>query len=196
MTEIIPQITDELRRKMTDSRSPFAAEDKMAAVMAYLITGGNSSKAVELACVEGLKAPALRQWKKRCDWWEAAEQHAKALLQKDLERAYTKMLHKTESEIFKRVEDGDTVIAKDGSLIQKPLTGKDLMYIHGIIHDKRAMLRGEPTSRTEKINPLDVVNELAKLLQEKGDSMRKTEEAVSDWEPIPEGELDGSRKAH
>ncbi len=195
MTEIVPQITDDLRKKMTDSRSQFSAEEKMACVMAYLITGGNSSRAIELACVPEMKAATLRQWKKRSKWWDDAISHAKALLQKDLDAAYTKMLHRTEKELFDRVEEGDVVILKDGSQVRKPLSAKDLIYVHGVVFDKRAMTRGEPTSRTEKVDPLSVVNQLAKLLHEKGEA-QKEEIELHDWEPIPESELDGSGKTH
>lgn len=183
MTEIIPQITDELRVKMTDSRSQFSAEEKMAAVMAYLITGGNSTKAAELSCVPEMKPPTIRQWKKRSAWWDEAEAHAKNLLQKDLERAYTKMIHRTEKELFDRVENGDVVLLKDGTQVRKPLGGKDLMYIHGIIFDKYAMLKGEPTSRTERVNPMQLVNDLAKLLKEQG-KVQKEELTNADWRPI------------
>ena len=69
------------------------------------------------------------------------------------------------------------------------------MYVHGIVFDKRAMTRGEPTSRTEKVDPLAVVNQLAKLLHEKG-QQQKEEIELHEWEPIPESELDGSGKAH
>lgn len=195
MQEIVPQITDDLRRKMTDSRSQFSAEEKLACVMAYLITGGNSSRAVELACVPEMKAATLRQWKKRSKWWDDAVSHSKVLLQKDLDMAYTRMLHRTEKELFNRVEEGDVVILKDGTEVRKPLSAKDLMYVHGIVFDKRAMTRGEPTSRTEKVDPLAVVNQLAKLLHEKG-LAQKEEIELNDWEAIPESELHGTGQSH
>lgn len=194
--EIVTKLPESLRVELEDTRSPFTADDKMAAVMAYLITGGNSSKAVELAAVPGLKPATLRQWKSRCAWWDKAEQHAKTLLQTDLDYAYTRMLHRTEKEIFDRVENGDTVLAKDGSMVRKPLGGKDLMYIHGIIHDKRAMIRGEPTSRTEKVNPMDVVQELAKVLQKQGEQTVVPEE---NWHDIGDEAVtgdDGTVKPH
>lgn len=198
MADLIPEVTDALRIELTDSRSQFTAEDKIAVVMAYLITGGNSSKAADLSAVHEMKAATIRQWKKRSKWWANAEAFAKSLLQKDLDRAYTKMLHRTEAEIFDRVEQGDVVLLKDGSQVRKPLGGKDLMYIHGIIHDKRAMLRGEPTSRTEKVNPLEVVNELAKLLQKQGEAKRQETSPLDNWEGIPSDELqpDSLRKPH
>lgn len=185
MTEIVPKIPENLRLEMEDTRSPYSAEDKMAVVMAYLITGGNSSKAAELSAVHEMKPATIRQWKSRAGWWDKAEQHAKALLQTDLDYAYTRMLHRTEKEIFDRVENGDTVLDKTGQPIRKPLGGKDLMYIHGIIHDKRAMLRGEPTSRTEKVNPMEVVQELANLLQKQGEKT-KTPTAEEPWNDISE----------
>jgi transposase-like protein len=196
MTEIIPQMTDELRLLMTDSRSQFTAEDKLCAVMAYLVTGGNSTKAAEMSAVADLKPATIRQWKKRGNWWPEAEAHAKALLQKDLERSYTKMLHRTEAEIFDRVEKGDVVIAKDGSQVRKPMTGKDLIYVHGVIHDKRAMIRGEPTSRTEKIDPMKVVNDLAKVLHDQGEASQAEAKKDDGWDSIPAQELDPGRAGH
>lgn len=168
----------------------------MAVVMAYLITGGNSFKAAELSAVPDMKPATIRQWKSRCAWWEKAEGFAKHLLQKDLDRAYTKMLHRTEQEIFNRVEEGDVVLLKDGSQVRKPLGGKDLMYIHGIIHDKRAMIRGEPTSRTERVNPMDVVKELANLLQKQGEKTDAPQE--DNWHDIADtfaGD-DGTTQTH
>ncbi|MHC4240605.1 MAG: transposase [Planctomycetota bacterium] len=197
-TEILPTMTDALRDEMTDSRSDFTAEDKLAVVMAYLISGGNSVKAAKLSAIHEMKANTIRQWKKRAKWWPNAEAHAKALLQKDLDARYTQMMHRTQEEIMDRVENGDEVILKDGSTGRKALGGKDLTYIHGIIHDKRAMIRGEPTSRTEKVNPMQVVNDLAALMAEQGKTQKEDIQHDGGWDQIPDGDLQptGSRKTH
>ena len=99
-TEILPTLSDALRDEMTDSRSDFTAEDKLAVVMAYLISGGNSVKAAKLSAIHEMKANTIRQWKKRAKWWPNAEAHAKALLQKDLDARYTQMMHRTQEEIM------------------------------------------------------------------------------------------------
>lgn len=53
MSEIIPEVTDALRAALTDSRSPFTAEDRIAVVMAYLVTGGNSARAAKISAIPG-----------------------------------------------------------------------------------------------------------------------------------------------
>ena len=104
-------------------------------------------------------------------------------------------MHETEAEILDRVRNGDVVVTKDGAKVRKPLSGKDLVHVHAIVHDKRAMIRGEPTSRTEKVDPMKVIREAAELLQKQGQA-KSEDVAHAEWEPIPEDELRGDRRDH
>lgn len=174
----VAPLTDEQRQRISDSRSPYSAEDRIACVMAYIVEGGNATAAAKAAShsiQKEIKPDLLRQWKSRSEWWEEGEDIARRMLQQDLDMKYTRLMHRTESEMVKRLEQGNTVLAKNGDLVQVPVTFKDLVTGHGIISDKRAMLRGEPTSRKEDTG-VDVILKLAQMLQQQG------EKAVIDGE--------------
>ena len=72
--DIIPMLTDEQRNNIHDSRSPYSAEDRICAVMAYVASGGNGEEAARKAAIsigQPLSAGTLRQWKSRCAWQRA-----------------------------------------------------------------------------------------------------------------------------
>lgn len=169
----VPELTDQQRRALTDVRSPYSAEDRVAVAVAYLIKGGNSVEAAKMASPllsEGIEAGTIRQWKSRAGWWPQAEQLARGILQQDLDRKYTALLHETEKEIMDRVKKGDHKVV-NGEVQRVPVGIKDLVVTHGVISDKRAMIRGEPTSRSESTG-VDLIFKLAEALREKGQTAR------------------------
>lgn len=190
------EMPETLRGELTDTRSPFSAEEKLHVVMAYLITGGNSFKAAKLAAIKDLKPATIRQWKNRAAWWRQAEEHARGLLQIDLDRGYTEMLHKTVEAIRDRVEKGNVSVDKEGKEVRRPLTALDLARIHDVLSQKRALIRGEPTSRTERVNPMDIYKELAKALHKEGEKIVQRD-TVDSWEPLEPGRAaEGKPKTH
>jgi len=171
-------LTDEQRQLIHDSRSPYSAEDRVCAVMAFVVSGGNSEEAArkaEIAIGQPLNAGTLRQWKSRAPWWDEALQIARAQLQVELDAKYTRLLHETEKEMLKRVKFGDTHLDKEGDEHLVPVKLRDLVVAHGVISDKRAMIRGEPTSRKETTG-VDLILRLADALQKQGE--KKIAEAI------------------
>ena len=76
MSLAVPMLTDEQRGNIHDSRSPYSAEDRVCAVMAYIINGGKGEPAAKLASTtigQELKPGTLRQWKARAEWWAEAD---------------------------------------------------------------------------------------------------------------------------
>lgn len=176
--EMIPVLTDEQRQIIHDSRSPYSAEDRICAVMAYVVSGGNSEEAARKASTsigQQLNAGTLRQWKHRSTWWPEAEQIARKLLQQDLGNKYTRILFETEKEICDRIKVGDPHVNKDGDVTRVPVKFRDLVTGHAIISDKRAMLYGEPTSRKEDTG-VALLLRLAEALQSDGE--RKIEKPI------------------
>jgi len=169
--DLIPMLTEEQRKNIHDSRSPYSAEDRICAVMAFIVSGGNSEEAARKASIsigQQLTAGTLRQWKSRSSWWPEGEDIARKMLQQELDRKYTRLLIETEKEIMDRVKLGDHKVTKDGDIIRVPVTFQHLVTGHAIISDKRAMLRGEPTSRKED-SGVDLLLRLAKALQSDGE---------------------------
>ncbi len=164
-------LTDEQRQLIHDSRSPYSAEDRVCAVMAFVVSGGNSEEAArkaEIAIGQPLNASTLRQWKSRAPWWDEAIQIARAQLQVELDAKYTRLLHETEKEMLDRVKFGDTHLDKEGDSRVVPVKLRDLVVAHGVIFDKRANIRGQPTSRKESTG-VDLILRLAEALQQQGE---------------------------
>ena len=121
-------------------------EVRLEAAIAYLITG-NTEEAGRLCNVPGR---TIRDWMKT-SWWEDVLIEARTIKQKELDALWTGLIHKSTSKLRERLDDGDPVMTKTGEIKYLPVKAKDLAIITSIAVDKRALLRGQPTSRTEKV---------------------------------------------
>lgn len=174
----VPMLTDEQRADLTHAGSPYSAEDKIAIAMAEIVEGGNATKAAEKASLVTscpIPADTIRQWKSRAAWWPEAQAIARKMLQMDLDKKYTRLMDLTEKEMVDRVTKGDQMLNKEGKLVRVPAKLRDLVVTHGVISDKRAMVRGEPTSRKEDTG-VDLILRLADALQKQGE--KKIQDAL------------------
>lgn len=119
---------------------------KIAAIVAYLLTGSS----IQAEKLTGVQSANIRMWKSQRDWWPEVVSQIKADLQDDLQHRITGLMEKTLDQMDDRITFGDFQYdRKTGEYIRRPMPGKDLAATFGIIHDKRALMRGEPTKRTE-----------------------------------------------
>jgi hypothetical protein len=186
--DLVPTLSDEQRLALTDAKSPYSAEDRVKVCMAYLITN-NSVKAAAMVNDQGLvdvKPNTIRQWIARSPWWGDGMEAGRALLQHDLDNAYTKLLHATEKELYDRVTQGDEVILASGERTRVPVKAKDLVYIHGVVADKQARLRGESLGGGSSTDPVDQLIRLANAL--KGHGEKQIPAIEGEWEEIPDVE--------
>jgi len=137
----------------------YPAELKLATVQAYFTTGG--SKAASR--LTGVNYKIIDEWRTKSQWWPAAYAKAKKDKQEELDAQLTALIDKAFSAIEDRVLKGDEILGKDGRLMRKKMSGKDLATTGAIMYDKRAMLRGDPTSITARASVTDT---LAMLRQE------------------------------
>ena len=126
--------------------SIYSPEQKIAAAQAYLITG--TSVQAQKYC--GVKADVIRDWKTRSTWWTSLFETIQKQKSEELEANFTRILDTSLLALEDRIENGDTKINKDGSLIRVPMGGKEIAVVLAIMYDKRALLRGDVTSRVEK----------------------------------------------
>jgi len=126
--------------------SPYSPEQKVHAAQAYLITG--TSIQAQKYC--GVKADVIRAWKSRADWWPELFTTIKKNKNDELEASFTRIMDKTIEEIGDRLDNGDTKVMRDGTLQRVPMGGKEISIILSIMYDKRALLRGDVTSRVER----------------------------------------------
>ena len=173
---------------LTDSRSPFTAEDRVVIAMCHMTCGGNSIQAAERAgMVLGKEIPpdTIRTWRKR-PWWKDAEEYARRMLQKDLEHKYTRILFETEKEILDRIQHGDHRLTKDGDVVRVPASLRDLVGAHAITAQQRAMVRGEGGGSKQDVG-IQLLEKLVNALQQAGEKKIRAS-LPGEYEVVTDGE--------
>ena len=111
--------------------------------------------------VTGVPRSTIRQWKMQ-DWWKELELDIRNEEDAELDVRLTKIIDKSLDAVLDRVENGDFVFSKkDNKFHRKPVNMKDALKVTTDVFDKRNLLRGRPTSRTEKHNVSDSLANLA-----------------------------------
>lgn len=139
-------------------------DDRLDAALAWLITGST----VEASKVCGVPDRTIRDWMTK-DWWEPVLEEARKAKQKELDAVWTRIIHKAAIEINDRLDNGDSVLNKNGAVVKLPVKAKDLSFILSVITDKRNLARGEPTSRRES----KTVEESLKVVADRLESFDK-----------------------
>lgn len=147
--------------------APKSLSLKLEAAIAWLVSGGSSKKASNLLGYSGNKKRVadrtIREWTELAEWPDLVHK-AKEVLQDDLDAAETEIIHKAVGKIVERLDKGDPYVKKDQTVGYKPMTGKDTTMVLAIMSDKRAMIRGEPTRRTETVKESDRLDTIKKRL--------------------------------
>ena len=133
--------------EMYHPSSKYTAEEKFQAVMAYITTG--NSKQAQKYCI--VPANTIRYWKANASWWPEAVAYAKQQKQEELDAKLTKIIDLAVDQVEDRLINGDEVLTKNG-IERKKMSGKDAATTGAILFDKRQLIRGDPTSRTEKVS--------------------------------------------
>ena len=121
-------------------------DDKILAVTAYMVYGASSI--VEKKT--GISAHVIRHWKNSTDWWIPTLAYLRKNKQDELDSAISRVIDVGITKLEKRLREGDEKLMKDGTTAKVAVSAKDLAYITSIMVDKRNLMRGDPTSRTEK----------------------------------------------
>jgi hypothetical protein len=150
--------------ELYSSRAKYTAQQKLEAVTAYVMTGTISGA----SRLTGLSTQLMSEWKNRATWWPDAYAAVKVQKQEEMDGVMTSIIHLAAEEVVDRLLNGDEVITKDGDLMRKKMSGKDIGWIMAVTHDKRALLRGDPTSRTEKVDTAKMLDALTKRFEEMG----------------------------
>lgn len=152
------------------SNNKWAIEDKLRAAFAYIITGNT----VEASPLCGIPDRTIREWTEE-PWWADLIAQAKSQKNAELDASYTRIIAKAILHVEDRIDNGDEVNTPSGPQ-KKKMSGKDLATIAAIFQDKRAIIRGEPTSISKRINEKDrleaIKNGLGELDKEENSSER------------------------
>lgn len=152
----------------------YDSRQKLRAALAYIVTA-SSGKASQLT---GIPSQTIRYWKQEAPWWPVAVKYALAAQREELDAKLGELVSKGLDGALSGMDRGDPVITRkkfkdeDGIWQEKvvieyvPLKAKDLMAIASAARDKQAVLRGEPTSITEKKTDKEVLDDVARKLAE------------------------------
>lgn len=142
-----------------EGTSKYTPADKIAALTAWLVTG--SAARAEVHC--GVPAGTINTWKHKSEWWPAIEAAIKKEKNDEMEAMLTGILHQSLDNITDKLENGDTFYdTKRGETYQLPVKAKELAALTGILFDKRALMRGDPTRRVENTSTEQRLDKLKK----------------------------------
>ena len=135
----------------------YPEEQKVAAAVLYAATG-NITESAELAKV----APfAVRKWMGE-EWWIQIQEQVHREENAKISAKMTELVVEVLDNMQERVKQGDPVLnKKTGEISKLPIKFRDLASGMNIVAEKRQLLRGEATSRTEKVGPEQFLHDLS-----------------------------------
>jgi len=142
-------------------------ETKKIEVASVLVVTGSFKKTAELT---KLTEGTIRGWNNQ-EWFQNLMAKIRKENDQIIDAKSSKIIHGALEQIEDRLENGDHVVLKTGEVIRKPVSIRDLALVSAITIDKRQLLRGLPTSRTENMSSETQLARLAenfKSLAEKG----------------------------
>ncbi len=144
---------------MWSPNSKYTPHDKLQAVAAYVITG-DLDRAEQHS---GVPRGTIAGWKRNTEWFPAMMAQVREQQGELLDAEITSTIHDIVGEIKDRVENGDEVLhTKTGEMLRKKIPAKDLAITMAVLYDKRALARGDATTRTETVsteNKMDFLRE-------------------------------------
>ena len=161
-------------------QSKYTPEQKMSLVQSYITTGN-----MEMAAAQaGIPEVYGWQFRKRAAWWEDAVFKVRKEKNDELDAQFTRIIEKASSEVMDRLDNGDYVLQRDGTMKRVPLKGKELAVVAAVTYDKRGLLRGDPsTISAKKADPLKSIEKNLKEFTKFLDSKDVTKES----EEVKEG---------
>ena len=155
--------------KLYHPNTKYSPEQRLFGVFAYVISG-SSRKAAKLT---GISDTVLRDWKRTSVWWDEAVLEVRRLKQDQLDAGLTTLIHKSVGELEDRLYNGDEHVTSSGERLRKKVSARELAYIMSTLTEKRSLLRGDPTSRTEKLDSKSVLADLKEQLEDFSRSKRE-----------------------
>jgi hypothetical protein len=150
-------------------------EMKLKAVTVYAATG-NIEKVSEIS---GVPYHTVRAWR-NSEWFQGLLREVWQENNEKIDAKFTAIVEKSLDEVLDRLENGDVRLSKDGKVVRVPISAKDLSLVSAINVDKRQLLRGLPTSRSESVDSassrtVDRLEKLAETFESLAKFGRKTE---------------------
>ena len=124
----------------------FPDEKKIEVVTLYAALG-SAEKVGELSKVN---PSTIRQWRKE-QWFQDLMKEVWDENNEKIDAKFTAIVEKSLDQVLDRLDNGDVRVLKDGTTVRVPVSAKDLSLVSAINVDKRQLLRGLPTTRSESV---------------------------------------------
>ena len=132
--------------------SKYSVEDRLGVVMRW-ISGSNMK---QISRDTGIPYMTIVEWKLHTDWWHDVVQECRRRKQEELDGTLTGLVHDIMGKIGERIREGDVKYdSKLGTTYNLPVPARELATVAGILFDKRAAMRGDPTTVTGKVSDED-----------------------------------------
>jgi hypothetical protein len=142
--------------RVRGKRSHYSDKEKMNAVCVFAVSG-NSRRVAEITKIP---EATIRAWKST-EWWNEILGRIHTEQDEELNSNLTKLINKAVDAVNDRIDHGDYIYdTRKGALVRKPVSARDLTVVTAISIDKRELLRGNPTSRVEKLSNDEHLNQL------------------------------------
>ena len=159
--ELPTDLPESLHSPAIGGKSPYSPEIRARACLLATVYGSCSRAGKEL----GVPHRTVSDWS-RTDWWAEIEAKLKQNAAKSLEARFTNLIAKSLQVLEDRLERGDPKLGAGGVVNRQGISAKDAALIQCQLFDKRALLRGDPTSRTERTSTAkDRLKGLAKQME-------------------------------
>jgi hypothetical protein len=148
-------------------------EQKRIEVATIFALTGNFKQTSELTSVP---LNTIRNWRKE-EWFQSLLNEIYEENKDKLDARFEETVQKASELIMDRLTNGDFYVTKTGELARKPVGIRDIALVQAIVIDKRNLLRGLPTSRTESVNPSDKLKEFAEFFSQLANKSRPKKES-------------------
>lgn len=133
--------------KMVVGKPGWWSEKKKIEALTILAATGVYKEVEKLT---GVPASTVRVWMRE-QWARDLLDEIRGENDQAIDSKFTQIMHSALEQLSDRVENGDVKVLKDGSTLRVPIAARDLAIVTAINVDKRQLLRGKPTSRSEQV---------------------------------------------
>lgn len=136
-------------------------EEVVAAVLGYVLTG-SLKKASQIS---GVDYENVKKWRTEAPWWDECVECARSIISEKLEDKFTSILNEALNQLGQRLETGD-IIYREGRTVKVPIKANELAKIVQVLFDKRQLIRGDVTSRSETTSVESRLENIKKAAEE------------------------------
>lgn len=132
--------------------------NKRVEVLTTYLSIGVMTKTAELT---GVPATTIKNWKKE-PWWEQLADEIRKQKEEEIDAKLTSIIDKTLNALTDRLDNGEVIYnPRTQEQIRVPMKAADVTKVFDKVHEKRALSRGDPTQRIEKVTTEQRLNSLA-----------------------------------